>query len=53
MVISYFKFLVSMVNRFFLQCKKCPKMGSKYQNFASLRAKITIFSDMKRIVKLK
>ena len=28
-------------------------MGSKGQNFASLRAKITIFSEMKRIIKLK
>ena len=53
MVISYFKFLVSMVNRFLLKYKKCPKMGSKCQNFANLRAKITIFSDIKCIVKLK
>ena len=53
MVISYFKFLVSMVNQFLLKCKKCPKMGSKCQNFASLRAKITVFSDIKRIIKLK
>ena len=45
MVISYFKFL--------LKCKQCPKMGSKCQNFASLRAKITIISDIKRITKLK
>ena len=29
MVISYFKFLVSMFNRFLLKYKKCPKMGSK------------------------
>ena len=28
-------------------------MGSKCQNFASLRAKITIFSEMKHIIKLK
>ena len=53
MVISYFKFLVSIVNRFLLKYKKCPKMGSKCQNFASLRAKITIFSDIMHIIKLK
>ena len=53
MVISYFKFLVSMVSRFLLKCKKCPKMGSKCQNFASLRAKITIFGDIKHIIKIK
>ena len=53
MVISYFKFLVSMVNQVLLKCKKCPKIESKCQNFASLRAKIIIFSDIKHIVKLK
>ena len=52
-ILSCFKFLVSMVNRFLLKYKKCPKMGSKCQNFASLKAKITIFSDIKRIIKLK
>ena len=53
MVISYFKFPVSMDNRFLLKCKKCPKMRSKCQNFASLRVEITIFSDIKRNIKLK
>ena len=42
-----------MVNPFLLKCKKCPKLGSKCQNFATLRAKITIVSNMKRIIKLK
>ena len=53
LVISYFKFLVSMVNQFLLKFKECPKMGSKCQKFDSLRAKITIFSDIKRFIKLK
>ena len=53
LVISYFTFLVSMVNRFLLKYKKCPKMGSICQTFASLRAKITIFSDIKRSIMLK
>ena len=42
-----------MINRFLLKFKKCPKMGSKFQSFASLGAKITILSDVKRIIKLK
>ena len=42
-----------MVNQFLLKCKKCPKIGSKCQNFASLRARTTIFSDVKHITKLK
>ena len=42
-----------MINRFLLKFKKCPKMGTKCQSFASLRAKITILSDIKRIIKLK
>ena len=42
-----------MVNKFLFKFKKCLKMVSKCQNFASLRAKITIFSDIKRIIKLK
>ena len=52
MVISYFKFLVSMVTRFWPKCKKCSKTGSKCQIFASLRARIIIFSGMKHIIKL-
>ena len=53
LVISYFKFLVSMVMHFWPKCKKCSKMGSECQIFASLRARIIIFSDMKHIIKLK
>ena len=41
-----------MVNRFLLKCKKCPKIGSKCQNFASLRARTSIFSDVKHFIKL-
>ena len=41
-----------MVNQFLVKCKKCPKLGSKCQNFASLRARTTIFSNVKHIIKL-
>ena len=50
---SYHKFLVFMVTHFWPECKKCSKMGSGCQIFSSLRARIIIFSDMKRIIKLK
>ena len=42
-----------MVMHFWPKCKKCSKMGSECQIFASLRARIIIFSDMKHIIKLK
>ena len=36
-----------MVTRFWPKCKKCSKMESNCQIFTSLRARITIFRDMK------
>ena len=42
-----------MVMHFWPKCKKCSKMGSECKIFASLRARIIIFSDMKHIIKLK
>ena len=38
---------------FWPKCKKYSKMGSECQIFASLRARINIFSDMKHVIKLK
>ena len=42
-----------MVTHFLPKCNKCSKMGQKCQIFACLRPKITIFSHLKRITKLK
>ena len=42
-----------MFMHFWPDCKKCSKMGSECQIFASLRARIIIFNDMMRIIKLK
>ena len=52
LIISYFIFLVSMVTCFWPKHNKCLKMGSKCQIFASLRTRITIFSDLKCITML-
>ena len=38
---------------FWPKCKKCSKIGSECQIIASLRARMIIFSDMKRFIKLK
>ena len=42
-----------MVTQFWCKHNKCLKMGSKCQIFVSLRTRITIFSDLKRIIMLK
>ena len=42
-----------MVMHFWPKCKKCSKMRSECQIFTSLRARLIIFNDMKRIIKLK
>ena len=39
-----------MVTYFWPKHNKCLKMGSKCQIFASLRTRITIFSDLKYIM---
>ena len=52
LVMSHFQFQVSMVTHFRPKCKKCSKMGSECQIFASLKSRIIIFTDMKRIIKL-
>ena len=41
-----------MVTCFWLKHTKCLKMGSKCQIFVSLRTTITIFSDLKRIMRV-
>ena len=53
LVISYFILLVSMVTGFWPKHNKCLKMGSNCQIFASLRIRITIFSDLKGIMIVK
>ena len=53
LILLYFIFLVSMVTCFWPKHNKCLKMGSEFQIFASLRARVIIFSDMKLIIKLK
>ena len=42
-----------MVTCFWLKYNKCLKMGSNCQIFASLRTRITIFSDLKRNMMVK
>ena len=42
-----------MVTCFWPKHSKCLKMGSNCQIFASLRTRITIFSDLKRITMVK
>ena len=39
-----------MVTCFWPKHNKCLKLGSKCQIFASLRTRMTIFSDLKRIM---
>ena len=53
MILSCFKFLVSMATLFWPELYKSLKMGSKCQIFASLRTRITIISDLKHIVMVK
>ena len=53
LVISYFILLVSMVTGFWPKHNKCLKMGSNCQIFASLKIRIAIFSDLKRIMIVK
>ena len=53
LVISYFIYLVSMVTGFWPKHNKCLNMGSNCQIFASLRIRIAIFSDLKRIMIVK
>ena len=42
-----------MVTGFWPKHNKCLKMGSNSQIFASLRTRITIFIDLKRIIMIK
>ena len=42
LILLYFIFLVSMVTCFWPKHNKCLKMGSEFQIFASLRARIII-----------
>ena len=42
-----------MVTCFRPKHNKCLKMGSEFQIFASLRTRITIFSDLKGIMMVK
>ena len=53
MILSCFKFLVSMVTLFWPELYISLRMGSKCQIFASLRTRITIISDLKHIVMVK
>ena len=53
LTISYFIFLVSMVTCFWPKYNKCLKMGSKCQIFASVRTRITIFSNLKHIIMVR
>ena len=53
MILSCFKFLVSMVTLFWPEHYKSLRMGSKCQIFASLRTRITIISDLKRFMMVK
>ena len=53
LIILYFIFLVSMVTHVWPKHNKCLKMGSNCQIFASLRTRITILSDLKRITMVK
>ena len=42
-----------MVTHFLPKCNKCSKMESKCRIFATLRAKVSIFSEIKQFIKLK
>ena len=42
-----------MVTGFWPKHNKCLKMGSKCQIFTSLRTRMAIFSDLKRIMMVK
>ena len=42
-----------MVTCFWLKHNKCLKMGSKCQIFTRLRTRITIFSNLKRIMMVR
>ena len=53
MVISYFKFLVFMVTLFWPKCNKCSKMRSKCRISANLRVRVSVFSELKQLIKLK
>ena len=53
LILLYFIFLVSMVTCFWPKHNKCLKMGSEFQIFASLKTRITIFSDLKGIMMVK
>ena len=53
MIISGFKFLVSMVTYFWPNLMKCPKMGSNGQIFASLLTEKTVLNQIKHIIILK
>ena len=53
LILLYFIFLVSMVTCFWPKHNKCLKMGSEFQIFASLRTRITIFSDLKCNIMVK
>ena len=50
MIISGFKFLVSVVTYFWPNLMKCPKMGSNCQIFASLLAEKTVLNHIKHII---
>ena len=52
-IILYFIFLVSMATYFWPKHNKCLKNGANCQIFASLRTRINVFSDLKRITMVK
>ena len=53
LIISYLVFLVSMLTCFWPIHNKCLKMGSKCQIFTRLRTRITIFSNLNRIMMIR
>ena len=53
LIISCFKFLVSMVTHFWSKCSKCCKMGQKCQIFTCSRSLNNLFSHLKCNKKLK
>ena len=53
MSLSSFNFLVSMVTYFQPKCNKCSKMRSKCKYSPTLRARESIFSEMRQFIKLK
>ena len=42
-----------MVTHFWSKCNKCSKMRSKWQKFATLRCRVSIFTEIKQFIKLK